>query len=160
MIWMYIILAIVVFGVGIYVWLFYPQQLIDSKTIQPVDVTTPEPEKYHNDVLHPCIRKMSNGKYVMVQSPWYKCQDGIENPILYISDDPMHWNNGIVVEDTPAKGYNSDPNVFVEGNRIYIFWREVDTPYSESLGVRMAFVGKYTDDGGKTYEILLSLHKL
>lgn len=151
MIWLYIILAIVVCGIGIYVWLFYPQQLIDPKTILPVEVTTPEPEKYHNDVLHPCIRKMSNGKYVMVQSPWYKCQDGIENPILYISDDPMHWDNGIVVEDTPAKGYNSDPNVFEENGRIYVFWREVETPTCDELGVIRATVGVYTDDEGKTF---------
>ena len=151
MIWIYSIVAILVLGIGVYVWIFYPQQLIDPKTILPVEVTTPEPEKYHNDVLHPCIRKMSNGKYVMVQSPWYKCQDGIENPILYISDDPMYWDNGIVVEDTPAKGYNSDPNVFVEGNRIYVFWREWHTPFCEEHGVLRAIVGVYTEDEGLSF---------
>ena len=147
----YITLALLVLGIGIYVWLFYPQQLIDPKTILPVEVTTPEPEKYHNDVLHPCIRKMSNGKYVMVQSPWYHCQDGIENPILYISDDPMHWNNGIVVEDTPAKGYNSDPTVFEENGRVYILWREVETPFCEANNTTIATVGVYTDDYGKSF---------
>ena len=147
----YITLALLVLGIGIYVWLFYPQQLIDPKTILPVEVTTPEPEKYHNDVLHPCIRKMSNGKYVMVQSPWYHCQDGIENPILYISDDPMHWNNGIVVEDTPAKGYNSDPTVFEENGRVYILWREVETPFGEANNTTIATVGVYTDDYGKSF---------
>lgn len=151
MIWIYIILAVIVLSIGIYVWLYYPAQLIDPETIQQVEVTTPEPEKYHNDVLHPCIRKMSNGKYVMVQSPWYKCQDGIENPILYISDDPMHWDNGIVVEDTPAEGYNSDPNVYEENGRIYVFWREVETPMCDEFGVVRATVGVYTDDEGKTF---------
>jgi len=146
-----IILAIVIVVTGIYVWLFYPQQQIDAKTIQQVFVTTPDVEKYHNDCLHPCIRRMSDGRYVMVQSPWYKCQDGIENPILYISHDPMFWENGIVVADTPERGYNSDPNVFVEGNRIYVFWREVDTPLCEQLGVNCATVGVYTDDEGKTF---------
>ena len=147
----YITLALLVLGIGIYVWLFYPQQLIDPKPLLPVEVPTPEPEKYHNDVLHPCIRKMSNGKYVMVQSPWYKCQDGIENPILYISDDPMHWDNGIVVEDTPAEGYNSDPNVYEENGRIYVFWRECFTPYCDEHNVKMATVGVSTDDYGKTF---------
>lgn len=147
----YITLALLVLGIGIYVWLFYPQQLIDPKTILPVEVTTPEPEKYHNDVLHPCIRKMSNGKYVMVQSPWYKCQDGIENPILYISDDPMHWDNGIIVEDTPAKGYNSDPTVFEENGRVYVLWREVETPFCEANNTTIATVGVYTDDYGKSF---------
>ena len=150
MMWLYIILAVMALGVGFYVWLFYPTQLVDPKTIQPVDVTTPEEEKYHNDVLHPCIRRMSNGRYVMVQSPWYLCQDGIENPTLYISDDPMKWDKGVVVEDTPEKGFNSDPNVYVEGNRIYVFWREYGTDLCDQLNALCAVVGVWTDDG-KTF---------
>lgn len=151
MIAVYIILAVLIIGIGIYVRLFYPNQQVDAKTIQYVPVTTPDEEKYHNDVLHPCIRRMDDGRYVMVQSPWYRYQDGIENPILYISDDPMQWENGIVIADTPEKGYNSDPNVYVEGKRIYVFWREVDTPMCEKLGVSCATVGVYTDDEGRTF---------
>lgn len=150
MVW-WVIISLILVGIGIYVWLFYPQQQIDANTIQQVHVTTPDVEKYHNDCLHPCIRRMSDGRYVMVQSPWYKCQDGIENPILYISDDPMNWDNGIVVADTPAKGYNSDPNVYEENGRIYVFWREVDTPFCEILGSKCATLGVYTDDEGKTF---------
>ena len=94
---------------------------------------------------------MSDGRYVMVQSPWYWYQDGIENPILYISDDPMRWDNGIVVADTPERGYNSDPNVYEEKGRIYVFWREVETPLCEKLGVFGATIGVWTDDEGKTF---------
>lgn len=151
MILIYSVVAILVLGIVVYVRLFYPMQLIDPNSIQSVWVTTPEEAKYHNDVLHPCIRRMSDGGYVMVQSPWYKCQDGMENPILYISDDPMKWDKGIVVEDTPAKGYYSDPNVYEENGRIYVFWREVGTPLCEMLKVICAVVGVWTDDKGKTF---------
>ena len=131
--------------------LFYPQQIVSSADIVQLEVQTPDTAKYHNDCLHPCIRRMSDGKYVMVQSPWFFYNDSVENPILYISDDPSSWDKGIVVEGTPVKGYNSDPNVFVNGNRIYVFWREVDTPLCEQLGVHCATVGVYTDDEGKTF---------
>lgn len=150
MIWWFIIPLIVLVGISFYVYLFYPQQQINVSTIQPVTVTTPD-DKYHNDCLHPCIRKMSDGRFVLVQSPWYKCQDGIENPILYISDNPMHWDDGIVVADTPKKGYNSDPNVYEEKGRIYVFWREVETELCDQLHVSRAVVGVYTDDEGKSF---------
>ena len=131
--------------------MFYPKQQIDPKTISAISVTTPDKEKYHNDCLHPCIRKMSNGCYVMVQSPWYHCQDNVENPILYFSDDIMRWNHGVVVADTPKKGYNSDPTVFEENGRVYVLWREVETPFCEVNCTAIATVGVYTDDYGKTF---------
>ena len=151
MICIYIILAVVVFCACIYILLFYPQQSIRPRDIHEVHVSTPEPEKYHNDCLHPCIRRMSDGRYVMVQSPWYKCKNDVENPVLYISADPTHWDNGIVVADTPEKGYNSDPNVYEENGRIYVFWREVLTPLCLQLGAFSAVVGFYTDDEGISF---------
>lgn len=146
-----VVIGVLFLGVVGYFCLFYPQQSVRIRDIHEVPVTTPEPEKYHNDVLHPCIRRMSDGRYVMVQSPWYKCKNEVENPILYISDDPMRWTNGIVVEDTPERGYNSDPNVYEENGRIYVFWREVETPFCEAHQTMMATVGVYTDDYGKTF---------
>lgn len=135
----------------VYFWLFYPRQSTHPQNIRKVDVTTPEEEKYHNDVLHPCIRRMSDGRYAMVQSPWYKCQNAVENPILYISTDPMRWDKGVVVEDTQEKGYNSDPHVYEENGRIYVFWREVNTPLCDKLNVFSATVGVYTDDDGRNF---------
>lgn len=146
-----IVIGVLFLGVVGYFCLFYPQQSVRFRDIREVPVTTPEPEKYHNDVLHPCIRRMSDGRYVMVQSPWYKCKNDVENPILYISDDPMHWDNGIVVENTPERGYNSDPNVYEENGRIYVFWREVETRLCLKLGAFSAIVGVYTDDEGKSF---------
>ena len=146
-----ILFVLLVCGVMCYFCLFYPQQSIAPHDIYEVQVTTPEPEKYHNDVLHPCIRRMSDGRYVMVQSPWYKCKNEAENPILYISHDPMHLDKGIVVADTPSKGYNSDPNVYEENGRIYVFWREVLTPLCNRLGAFSAVVGVYTEDDGKNF---------
>lgn len=148
--YLYIALIVLLSAVGVlYAWMYYPRQSMPAGDI--VAVTTPDVDKYHNDYLHPCIRTLSDGRYVMVQSPWYEYADGIENPILYISEDPLKWDNGIVVEDTPEKGYNSDPNVYVEGNRIYVFWRECETPLCDSLHVLCATVGVYTDDEGKSF---------
>lgn len=149
------ILFITIFIVAIFIalaicaYIYYPRQSMPIG--EEVMVTTPDFEKYHNDCLHPCIRQMDDGRYVMVQSPWYEYADGIENPILYISNDPMKWDKGIVVEDTPEKGYNSDPNVFVEGKRIYVFWREYGTDLCDQLGAKCAVVGVWTDDEGATF---------
>lgn len=147
----YLFIGLLCCGVVLWICLFYPKQQANPDAIQPIVVTTPEKEKYHNDVLHPCIRCMQDGRYVMVQSPWYNSQDGIENPILYISDNPMRWENGIIVVDTPETGYNSDPNVYVEGDRIYVFWREFDTPLCKQLQVICAVVGVWTDDEGESF---------
>ena len=147
----FIVIGILLFGIVCYFFFFYPHQTIHPREISEVSVSTPEPEKYHNDVLHPCIRRTSDGRYVMVQSPWYKCRDEVENPILYISDDPMRWDDGIVVEDTPEYGYNSDPNVYEENGRIYVFWREHKTPFCEAHNALMMTVGVYTDDYGKSF---------
>jgi hypothetical protein len=117
------------------------------------EVTTPDPEKYQNDCVHPCIRRLQDGRYVMVQSPWPAAQDGVENPILYFSEDPATWHDGVVLKDTPATGYNSDPNVFEENGRIYVFWREVDTPRCQKYGKsRMVMGGIVGDDGKMTEE--------
>lgn len=135
----------------VYCRLFYPQQRIKPSTTHDVFVKTPEVTKYNNDVLHPCVRRMSDGRFVMVQSPWYKCRNDVENPILYVSDDPMKWDDGIVVEETPEYGYNSDPNVYEENGRIYVFWREYKTPFCKSNNALMMTVGVYTDNYGKSF---------
>lgn len=145
---LYIIAVFLILIVGLIYW-FYPAQLMPVGEL--VSITTPDFQKYKNDIIHPCIRRMSDGRYVLVQSPWYNYTDSIENPIFYISNDPMTWENGIVVAESPEKGYNSDLNVYEENGRIYVFWREVETPICDSMNVRCAVVGMYTDDEGMSF---------
>lgn len=131
------------------------------KTIEKVSVVTPSHSckstyenhsiDYKNDCLHPCIRCYEDSflgyKYWMVQSPYYAKNNQIENPILYRSNDYMVWNDGVEVAPTPISGYNSDPCIFRDSNRMYVFWRECCTALCDSLSVRRATVGVSTTDG-------------
>ena len=128
---------------------FYPRQLLPVGT--RIDLRTPQPEKYLNDVLHPCVRKGEGGafkdKYIMVQSPLYGGDESMENPILYVSDSLEDWGDGVVVRDTPSEGYNSDPLVFPEGDKLWVFWREFNTPACFDAGTNIATFGCCTKDG-------------
>lgn len=141
------ILAFICFVV-IYSIHFYPNQIMD-KNIVYLDVETPNTKEtdYHNDCLHPCIRQFDDDIFVMVQSPWYNFNDSIENPIFYNSKNPLKWINGIVIEKTHPYGYNSDPNVFVEDGKIYVFWREFKTPYCNSINATTVTLGCMSMDG-------------
>lgn len=133
--------GLVMIAMAIYCYLFYPQQSLPVGV--PVYVTTPEYETYRNDCLHPCIRyDEKNGIYHMAQSPYYGWNNKVENPIYYISQDYMQWDNGIVLEGTPIKGYNSDPCILLHGDSILYVWRECHTPRCDSLGVVNATVGR------------------
>lgn len=150
MILLSVFVVVVVLGI-IYCLLYYPWQIMAPGKL--CEITTPNPEKYQNDCVHPCVRKLQDGRYVMVQSPWPAAQDGVENPILYFSNDPTVWDDGVVIKDTPATGYNSDPNVFEDDGRIYVFWREVDTPHGKEMGQRHVVVGGKLNDKGEINSI-------
>lgn len=148
------IFFLVLLCIALYGFLYYyPTQRIRPQNIEQIKVITPTDgcTDYHNDCLHPCIRRMSDGRFVMVQSPWYMYNDGVENPILYISSNPLKWEHGIEVCSTPTKGFNSDPNVYEENGRIYVFWREVGTELCKEMNAFRITVGCYTDDFGKTF---------
>ncbi len=127
-------------ALGIIGYVFYPKQIMPVG--EPCVVLTPEVEKYHNDCLHPCIRQVGNA-YIFVQSPYYGWNSKKENPIVYISDNPTMFTNGILLADTPEYGFNSDPNVFVEDSICYVLWREFTTPLCDSLGVGIAVVERH-----------------
>lgn len=110
---------------AVYTLRFYPQQQMPVGI--PISIMTPETEKYHNDCLHPCVRGLSDGSFVMVQSPYYAWDNKVENPMVYFSDDLRDWGMGRLFEDTPLTGFNSDPNVFVEDSVVWVFWRACGT---------------------------------
>lgn len=131
---------------------FYPRQSMPIGT--RINIETPNPEKYKNDCLHPCIRFIPSGflgyYWWMVQSPYYGRNSALENPILYYSEDleaPTNWKPLAILSDTPLKGYNSDPNLYFEDGRLWVFWRECFTPLCDSFGALMATVGVWTQDG-------------
>lgn len=140
------IFIVIVIAIVVYFYMYYPQQLMPIG--EPVEVTTIQPEKYHNDCLHPCIRyDASTGKYYMAQSPDYGWNNKVENPMFYASDDYMQWHTGSLIADTPETGYNSDPNIYVEGDKVFFIWRECHTPLCDSLGCVNATVGGWIENG-------------
>lgn len=142
-----IILAIAIVAIGGYCYLFYPQQIMPIG--EPVEVATVEPEKYHNDCLHPCIRYCEkNSRYYMAQSPYYGWDKSLENPMYYESDDCRTWEKGTLIADTPEEGFNTDPCIFVDkkGQVTYI-WRESKTRLTYSLNGERAIVGGRIEDG-------------
>jgi len=142
-----IILLILLVAIAVYCYMYYPQQLMPIG--EPIEVATVEPEKYHNDCLHPCIRySEKTRKYYMAQSPYYGWNIFIENPMLYESDDYMFWNGGILISDTPEKGYNSDPNIYLsDKGYVFFLWRECFTPLCDSINSVNVVVGGFITNG-------------
>ncbi len=143
------VLFLLVFG---YFRLFYPAQTMPVGVA--VEINTPDPDKYRNDCLHPCVRFIPEGfmghNWWMIQSPYYGRNSKLENPMLYFSRDetfPLKWECMGLVRDTPPTGFNSDPTLFYEDNRLWIFWRECLTPLCHDLNVTRATVGISTRDG-------------
>jgi hypothetical protein len=76
---------------------------------------TPQPEKYKNDNVHPCVRYIPNfagHDWWMVATPYPNSDSSAENPILYYGDSgdggvpPTSWQGGAIVEEV----VNRDPN--------------------------------------------------
>lgn len=134
--------------VGVYTYLFYPRQSMPVG--EPIMVTTSDTAKYHNDCLHPCIRyDEKSGKYYMAQSPYYGWNNKVENPMFYVSNDYKVWNNGTLIADTPEKGYNSDPNIYVsENGAIQFIWRECHTPLAHHAQSSYVTVGGHLSGEG------------
>ena len=91
----------------------------------------------HGDVVHPCVRfsemKVEGYHWWMVYTPYYSANAKIENPILCYSENdkdeiPVNWKFHSLIKDTPETGYNSDPNILIDENKIQLFWRETETP--------------------------------
>jgi hypothetical protein len=156
-----IILGIIIL-ILLFFYFFYPQQSMPLGS--RVFIQTPEFEKYRNDCLHPCVRYIAEGfngsNWWMVQSPYYGRNSQVENPILYKSNEkryPMKWKFVSLVQDTPKTGFNSDPMLFYEKKKLWVFWREYDTPLCNSLNVSMATVGCFTSDGKNFSSIIVYL---
>ena len=140
------IIIVVVIGLLCYIYMYYPRQSMPVGEL--ICVVTPD-TVYHNDCLHPCIRYCeANAKYYMAQSPYYAWNNSLESPLFYESKDYQIWNEGVIISETPKKGYNSDPNIFLNANGELIYiWRENFTQTCDSLGCFNAIVGGQLENG-------------
>jgi hypothetical protein len=134
-------------------------EIIDAMSLgQKLSAPTPEPDKYYDDLIHPCVRYIPDGfaghRWWMVASPYYNGNSSIENPILYYGDSregelpPLSWTAAAIVEDTHTDGgYNSDPNIYFDGQKLWVLWRESWTVDCKENKVSRAVFGKSTSDG-------------
>ena len=91
-------------------------------------------EENQGDIVHPCVRYISDGfeghYWWMVYTPYYAADSSMENPILCYSNKidantpPTEWNVYGLVNEKPEDGYNSDPTLLYKDGQLYVFWRE------------------------------------
>jgi hypothetical protein len=80
----------------------------------------------------------------------------MENPILCrgISENnepPLVWEFEMLFAKTPLTGYNSDPTMFFKEDKLYVYWRENDTPKTKKDGIYRGVYGAIFDDENITY---------
>jgi len=131
--------GVIIIVVATYAVAFYPRQSMPVGS--EVSVTTPK--WYKNDCLHPCVRLSNTGGYYLSFSPYYSWDSQYENPFLFHSEDLFNWYDGFEIANTPQKGYNSDPNIIVDKDRVFYCWRECYTPLCDSLHCFQTIVGGY-----------------
>lgn len=116
-----------------------------------------EQEINHGDVVHPCVRYVPDGylghKWWMVYTPYYKCNDKTENPILCYGENetdkpPKHWIVKYQVQGQPEKGYNSDPTLLYDNNKLYVMWRENSTTRCDNAGIVRGTFGAIVKENG------------
>ncbi len=100
----------------------------------PVSIESFRFDENHGDVVHPCVRYISEGfegrYWWMVYTPYYAANSSMENPILCYSDEtdankpPLEWKVYGLVNEKPKDGYNSDPTLLFNVGKLYVFWRE------------------------------------
>ncbi|GEM_PF-889112 len=114
---------------------------------------------YGDWFVHPCVRYIEEGfaghKWWMVVTPYPYGNSKYENPVLYYgngnsSDVPDNWTMVGIVQDThPEGGYNADGNLYFDGERLWIIWKENDTNNTCLESGNRTIMGCYYD--GKSF---------
>lgn len=104
---------------------------VDSISLNQID------SGYEDWFVHPCVRYIPNGFaghcWWMVVTPYPHKNCKYENPILYYgvgntNTPPTRWEMVDVVQSMhPEGGYNADGNLYFDGNKLWIIWKENDT---------------------------------
>ena len=114
----------------------------------------------HRDVVHPCVRYIEEGfeghQWWLVFTPLYGGDDSLENPRLFYSDGkndqaPTEWKYYCTIKDCPEHGYNSDPTMLFKDDKLFVFWRECETPTTKKLGCSHATMGCFIKNKTITY---------
>ena len=118
-------------------------------------------EESHGDIVHPCVRYSEKGclghKWWMIYTPYFMANPATENPILCYGDSetsecPTKWHFHSLIKPQPERGYNSDPNLLIEGKSLVVFWRENQTKRCiDNNCSRATFAIRISEDGIKEY---------
>ena len=121
---------------------------IDVKGLNAID------NKYGDWLIHPCVRYIPEGfaghKWWMVVTPYPNYDSKYENPILYYGDGndttpPLNWNFVGIVQGPYEKGYNADCNLYYDGKKLWIFWKESDTTNTKAESGYKNMMGRSYD---------------
>ena len=121
-----------------------------------------EDNESHGDIVHPCVRYISKGfrghKWWMTYTPYYGANPQIENPRLCWGEEngnkaPMNWHVEDIVKGGYNTGYNSDPFLYYEEGKVYVYWRENDTERLLARGLhRGTFCKVYSETGVEEFD--------
>ena len=101
---------------------------------------------YGEWLVHPSVKYIPQGfaghKWWMVVTPYPKWNNKYEQPVLYYgntNDDspPQKWEYVGLVQQGHETGYNADPNIYFDGEKLWIVWKEHNTPNT---------IGEYTNN--------------
>lgn len=137
---------------------FYPNLLGNE-----VEMKYALPEGYDNFAVHPCVRYIQEGiggnKWWMVLTPYKNYDITQENILLFRGVDgtdnssPTEWSFVKEVCGKHPKGYNSDPNLFYDGHKLWVVWREWETENLPKDCPICCIRYTYTSDGVSFSEI-------
>lgn len=98
-------------------------------------IPTHDPESDAGEAVHPSVLYFPDGwngrRYWMGYTPYAGGNDGREDPCIAYSDDGTVWHTPagapFPLDDKPGSPtYNSDTNLVVKDNILYLFWRLFD----------------------------------
>ena len=91
---------------------------------------------YGEYLVHPSVLYIPEGlsgkKWWMAVTPYPNYNSKYEQPILYCgktndNTPPVNWEFVGLIAEPHSKGFNSDPNLFFDGKKIWCFWKETKT---------------------------------
>lgn len=125
------------------------QLYLDLEPLHKID------KDYGNWLVHPCVRYIEKGlnghKWWMAVTPYPNANSRYEQPILFYGEGndtipPKNWRFvGLVQDWHPDGGYNADPNLFFDGTKLWIFWKECKTSNTDREHAYNCVMCKYFD---------------
>ena len=116
---------------------------------------------YNDWLVHPSVEFIPEGlngyKWWLAVTPYrgkYGKPSDWEQPLLFCGEDnsnnpPQRWKFVGVVQERHPRGFNADPNLYYDGNKLWIIWKESGTYNTEEEKASTSIMGRWYD--GKTF---------